>query len=228
MTLSQSTVFNLGLYESTIVPFEFSPDKTSSKIEQMSNGKNQILNQSPPTSDSSKSETRGGESASQKNNDKKREIKPTPAKGKIPQEKMVFDDPIVQEMYDEGLLGSYQKFLEELLGNNRDEENAAEDLDPSSVCQSDFTDTFSIFRGLCDEYKDFNFDTFTDPNGKRINFIELFIIRHKQLKKGVSLDQGNKQLSDLCWKLNDFHKNNPKKHTKKFKHDKILKPRSDK
>ena len=124
-------------------------------------------------------------------------------------EELVYDDPILKEMFESGMLDSYGKFLTELFEKvNRDEEEALRSI---SHCSSNKSETYSIFRGLNEEFKQYNFDTFTDPNGKKIDLVELFIIRYRQINKDRALFTSNTDIVNTFWNLKDYHLENNSK-----------------
>lgn len=88
-------------------------------------------------------------------------------------------------------LDSFKKFRESLM--KRVQASADRMPASSSGCPSDQSEVYSIFKDLNDEVKHVNFDTFTDKDGKKLSFFELFMVRYRQVCK----DRKTVKVADL-------------------------------
>ena len=91
---------------------------------------------------------------------------------------------------------SFKRFRDSIF--KKLEESAEKEKSLSSECPSDKSEVYSVFKSLNEEFKHLvDFDTFTDANNKKLDFVELFMVRYKQVcKDRLSVKQSD--LEDFC------------------------------
>lgn len=115
---------------------------------------------------------------------------------------------------------SFKRFRESIF--KQIEESAEKEKSLSSECPSDKSEVYSVFKSLNEEFRHIvNFDTFTDHNNKKLDFMELFMVRYKQVcKDRLSVKQSD--LEDFCRVLQAQFQRQPKKQKNWPSFDRVL------
>ena len=145
-----------------------------------------------------------------------------PAAGQQAQQPATVDSPCSSDdiVLSGDSFDSFKRFRDSIF--KKIEASAEKDLSVSSECPSDKTEVYSIFKNLNDEFQHIvNFDTFTDNNNKKLDFVELFMVRYNQVCKD-RLSVKRSDLVDFCKALEAQYGRQPKKQKKQPSFDKVL------